>query len=1747
MNTPLQNPKPNGAVQPSSGSPGTQGKSSAVSKPPGLFTIAALLAGLVLLLVGAPAAHADRSPPGCSGSGLGISLFTSLPDVHIGDTIYYSVNVFNTPFPACDAGATNPAVAGAIQAFVVTPDGFTNNVTLRRTYLLPGESDFYTNVVGYVVRSQDILPDGTVRATAVDEGDIHQNDTNSRGGGNQGVNTEVNLPCIKITVQCTSSVGETGLITFTGTVTNCGNNTLVGVTVTNLVNGGQFPVTFITNLDRGQIASFSGSWIPLNPCDPSTATLVAQGTDEFTSTPRTVTDSASTTCSEALTPGIALTTECVPATVYPGQALPYRGTVRNTGNVTLTNVVVVGDKPSPNTQVFTASSLAPGATADFEGNYTAPFACNSTAAFSVSGQSICDQPVSANSSITCPIATAPMVTVTSVCPTTPPAPGTELVYSGTVANGGNVTLQNVRVFSQQTPNTPVFTVASLDPGATANFSGRYTTPANACSVSDTLTVIGQDACSGANVTNVFTSTCLLSVTPLIEVTRQCPEVAPAPGAALTYSGTVRNPGNVALTDVVVVSDLPEPNTVVFTAANLAAGASASFTGSIPAPTDACSVMFTLTASGKDACGSVPVTANVSSACLVASNPRIVITRNCPEVPPLAGTPLAYTATVQNAGDVTLTNIVVVSDHPTANTQVFTAPSLAPGASLSFTGSYATPADACSATDTLTATGRDQCSGQAVSDARATTCPLSAAGQIKLAVNCPATPAAAGGPIAFTGTVSNPGNVTLTNVVVVNDAAPGTPVFTVGTLAPQASANFSATAQTPANSCSATASFTATATDRCGSGSVRDTVAVTCPLVNSPAIVVTHECPATQPAPGESVTFAGTVRNAGNVTLNNVTVRNGEVTVYGPATLEPNASANFTGSYSVPADTCSVTTTLTATGADTCDSSKVVSNTSTKSCPVKMTPRLLITKTCPPNPVAAGGQITYGGTLQNAGNVTLTDIVVNRGTDHVFGPVSLAPGASTSFTGSSSVPVNVCSITETWAAVGKDKCSGAAVSESATTTCPVITTPKIRLALTCPTGPITPGTSFKYGGTVNNLGDVALNNIVVLNTGASGTPVFTLATLAAGASASFSADGSAPADTCSVSASFTVSAAGGCEGGEGGVTDAASITCPITTHPQIAVTHNCPTEASMPGYPSSYSGRVSNTGDVTLTNVVVLNSLSGNTVVFGPVTLAPGQSADFTASYTLPTSLQGCSIDSHVTATGADKCTGANVSADEKRTCPVQQAPGLKITFICPEQLYAQGEHLHYRAIIRNVGNVRLENVKVFDSLTGDRVVWSRESLSVGETHEMENTRMIPENCCSVTTTLHATAVETCAGTVVDDTSTGTCPIRYNPKLAVTATCPEDHVESGETGVFTGTVSNPGDVTLSDVSVYSNAGEGVRLLGPIALAPGQAVQFKGNFQASDACGGIQVTATSGQHCGGATVVTASVKINCPVETSPMIVVTKQCPYLPVASGDIFLYSGTVVNAGNVTLTDVIVVNNKPSKDTRIFGPITLAPGESRDFTGSYKLETKCCETVDTLTARGRDRCTGQTVENTATAVCPVLWTASLQITKQCRSDGTFTGIVKNTGGDTVTNVTVVVEVTGESPTSEINGSSQILGPIELAAGETAHFSGSSTGDPMVVARGISLCQKIAVEARANCAGPEPDKPLAIDSLSVSAGQVTMKWQSIPGQFYRVEYKNSAADQAWQPLPGEVQATQAISEKSHTFSGEPQRFYRVIMLQ
>ena len=88
-------------------------------------------------------------------------------------------------------------------------------------------------------------------------------------------------------------------------------------------------------------------------------------------------------------------------------------------------------------------------------------------------------------------------------------------------------------------------------------------------------------------------------------------------------------------------------------------------------------------------------------------------------------------------------------------------------SANFTASFTAPANACSVTSAVTATGSDNCTENVVNNSASATCTLVTAPGIAVAQNCPANPASPGGLVTYSGSVSNTGNITLTNVVVSN--------------------------------------------------------------------------------------------------------------------------------------------------------------------------------------------------------------------------------------------------------------------------------------------------------------------------------------------------------------------------------------------------------------------------------------------------------------------------------------------------------------------------------------------------------------------------------------------------------------------------------------------------------------------------------------------------------------------------------------------------------------------------------------------------------------------------------------------------------------------------------------------------------------------------------------------------------------------------------------------------------------------
>jgi len=1134
------------------------------------------------------------------------------------------------------------------------------------------------------------------------------------------------------------------------------------------------------------------------------------------------------------------------------------------------------------------------------------------------------------------------------------------------------------------------------------FSGSYPAPAN-CAVTDTLTARATSVC-GVAVTDFAIATCPVVATPTIEVTTECPAIAVRPGAQLDYTGTVRNTGGTLLTNIVVTIDRPVANTPVFTLATLAPGASAAFTGRFQVPDNCCVVSGTVRATGQG-CDGTTASDTFTRTCTVLTDPRLVVTKICPTGILRPGDLLAFHGSVSNAGNITLVNVTVVNSQSTNVRPLLGPVTLLPGESLPYAGSYVIPEDFCG-TDTVTASGRNDCTLLPVVDSVTTTCPvITAPPSIAITKDCPLVPTLRGGLHTYTGTVSNSGTVTLINVYVV-DSQPTNPTPVLGpiTLAPGASLRFTNSYIAPRCCCVLVDTLTARGEGRCSGTGVSATTTTVCPLVTTPSIAVVQDCPPIPIVMGSLYRFTGYVTNTGDATLTNVFVFGPQGTnavLLGPVELAPGEAAAYSGTFLVPADTCSVS--VSTIGRDVCGGS-LVANAS--GCPVATSPRLELTQECPATPVTPGGLLKFRGTVRNAGDITLTHVVVvnsRSGSVPLFTAATFAPGAVAIFTGSYAAPTN-CSTTSISTGTGRTVC-GVAVTNTATSTCPILTTPSISVVAACPPSPAVPGGLMTFSGTVRNEGNITLTNVIVFgDRPAANTRILTIASLAPGASTDFTAAYAVAVGDCSLTAVFRAAGQDICS--LNSVTNSAAVTCAVANTSGVAVTLDCPALPAAPGSPVTFSGTVRNTGSSTLTNVSVVGirpstntpvhasiSISGGTVtVSWPATPGSAYSVQYKSDLLDSdwTDLPGLVVAGSTTGSREDP-----IGSNGQRFYRVRTASGTPV-----------------------VGPL---------------------TLAPGAVGTFSYTIAAPIDTCSMTGTVTVTGQSGCSGIAVSNSASAICQLLTAPQLEVTQLCPPGPVGPGGLLAFTGTVRNLGNITLDNVVVTNSRTGNTPLLSVASLAPGATATFTGSYSAPAVGPASSTSIAHATSLCGASVTDAATSV-CALLTTPGLQVTKLCPPGPVLPGGLLTFTGTLTNTGNVALTNVFVVNSQPSPNTPVIGPIILLPGAGTTFSGSYLAPTNACEVTDILTARGSSSATGLVLTNSASATCQLLTGPAISVMENCPPGPVlagavvaYDGVVRNLGDVTLTNVFVF----SLQPTNR----TQVLGPITLAPGQSAPFNGT----------------------------------------------------------------------------------------------------------
>ena len=1232
------------------------------------------------------------------------------------------------------------------------------------------------------------------------------------------------------------------------------------------------------------------------------------------------------------------------------------------------------------------------------------------------------------------------------------------------------------------------------------------------------------------------------------------------GDVITYTYTVTNTGNVDLSNVNVTDVHPGTGSlsaITPASASLSEAQSQVFTASytvteadIIAGTD---ITNTATAHATPASGMITEPTANETISPTAPAPEAIFSKLAsPDSDLEEGDTVTYTYTVENTGNVTLTNTSisdVQSGTGTLSAITPTGVDIAPGASQDFTATYIITQEDFEAGVDITNTATLN-----TTPAAGTLATLTADESVSLATANPAatltkladddTLVIEGQTITYTYTVENTGDVSLTGVTIA-DVHNGTGALSTITpasvdLAPTETTTFTATYVITQDDVDAGVPITNEAT--ANATAARGTY--TPPTANESVTVIAATPTATltkiadkdvDVEAGDTITYTYVYTNTGNVTQTNLSISDvhngaGTLSVITPATvaaLLPNEDVSFTATYVVTQDDidAGVPITNTATGNATPASGTLVPPTADESLDL-IAPNPLATLTKTPDvstDLGAGDTVTYTYTVENMGNVSLTNVSISDVHNGASTLSAITPATIATLAVGDSVD-----FTATYVITQDDIDAGVTITNIATLnatpaqgTLPATTanaavdvedaTPTLTLTKTASDDTdVAEGDTITYTYVVTNTGNVDMTSVSVSDVqNGDGT-------LSAVTPASVDL---APTESQTFTATYIVTQ-GDIDAGTAipntataNATPARGTYTPITADEEITVEAATPlatlTKTAsddvdlVAGQTITYTYALVNTGNVTLTNASLtdVHSGTGTLSAITPAsvaTLAPTDSATFTATYVITQD----DVDAQVPITNtaslsatAERGTLAPLTADESVTVE-SPTPLLTLVKTASETLNVQeGDVITYSYDVENTGNVTMDNVSISDVHSGtgtlSTITPASVSLAPGDTQTFTATYVVTQDDIdagtNITNIATANAVPQ-AGSytpITDDEVVTVDPaspdVIFNKIASKTA-----GLTVGETVTYTYDVENTGNVTLTSLSVADvHPGDGaLSAITPASiasLAPGGTASFTATYVVTqgDIDAGVPIintaTLTATPTTGTLNPVTATETIT-PETSGPALALEKTADVTSgLTLGQTVTYTYRVTNTGNVTMSDISVSDvhtgtGALSAITPASVP-TLAVGDSVDFTATYVITQDDVDAVTPITNIATVAATppsGTYVPATDDeSVTPIAAAPELEIVKTADVTAnaavgdviTYTYRVTNTGNVTVNNVMV----------SDVHEGTGSLGPISpanvatLAVGDFVEFTAQYTMTQDDIDAGVAVDNTATADA------------------------------------------------------------------------------------
>jgi uncharacterized repeat protein (TIGR01451 family) len=1222
--------------------------------------------------------------------------------------------------------------------------------------------------------------------------------------------------------------------------------------------------------------------------------------------------------------------------------------------------------------------------------------------------------------------------------------GDTINYRLTVTNPGSIALSNVVPADPKCDATPTLAAggdangdSKLDPTETWTYTcahlvtavdvvgGTYvntvtTTAATGDtdkpSVSSTSTVTADLKHAGISITKTQ------SATPALAGTFTANAITVAAGATISYRVTVTNTGNTALSSDAVTDANCAPTGLPTT---LAAGASATGTCSVTTSatsnqaTYSNSASVTATDGVKNvSAGPAAVTADVVHSHLTLDKTQSIHQYDYSDglTYAYAGTTLYYSIAVTNDGNHAVSNVTLADANCGAPSPASVA-SLAVGAVATFTCSHLTDATSNALTydNTATATATDVLGSTVTSNADTVTATLYRDDLRIDKTERVGSGAYVDGPISvdagetidFRVTVTNRGNRTMTDLTLDDGLCEGISPASVASLAPDDTATFTCSHSIDAasNDLTYTNLARASATDFLGTRNFTGYDSVVANLSRNSLLLDKTERTGTDAfvdgpiyvTAGDTIDYQVTVRNTGNRPVTNVTLDDALCVGASPAsvaTLAVDATATFTCSKGTSATSDDLTygntagahaTSATGTTVDS-NTDSVVANLVRSSMLLDKTERTGTDAFVDgPIYVTAGDTIDYQVTVTNTGNRPVTNVLLDDTLCAHASPASaatLAVGATATFTcdEATSATSDDLSYGNT-AGAHATSAAGTNVDSNADSVVANLVRSSLLLDKTERTGTdafvdgpiyVTAGDTIDYAVAVKNTGNRAVTNVTLDDAACSGAAPASFATLAAGATATFTC--SHATDATSDDLTYTNTAqANATDAAGANVASNSDAAVSNLVHDSLTLDKRQRLDAADPfvdttlmahaGDTIQYEVTVHNAGNRAVTDVTLDDANCPGSSPASVATLAVGDDAVFTCSTTTDATSNALTHGNTAQANAVDVVNSAVTSnADTVTVDLVRNVLTLDKTerldagdpFVDgPLATYA-GDTVSYAVVVHNGGNRALTDVTVDDDHCEHLAPASVATLAAGDdaTFQCSHVTDAKSNDLSYVNTATATASDSLDAPVTSNSDSATVTL-VRDELTLDKTERLDASDpfvdgpltahAGDTVSYAVVVRNDGNSALTNVTITDAKCSGITPASVATLAAGASTTFECSHVTDPSSNDLTYVNAAQAHGSDpfAAVVdsnTDDVLVN--VHHVALSVVKRQATSAagPFGTGDIDVEAGATIhyelvatNVGNVDTTVTPADAGCSSLDAT---PVVVAPGADATFTCSY---------------------------------------------------------------------------------------------------------------------------------------------------------------------------------------------------------------------